>query len=174
MKEGWNEGKAKHERPKWRSFKFLGDSVTSRFHYDSAARLPLSVGADVDIVTFQIQGLILPLLFLVVTCEFPTVALPYAGDGLAEATDATSGTATAVDACRRGDGRLGAAGVSARAAAERRRAMGQRGPCVVVLQIVVWEGRRGYLVLVVPCYQLLLVMLVSVAAGSYRKVGTPV
>ena len=80
------------------------------------ANVPVREGTYVDMVIFQIQDLLFPM----VACEFPIVAISDSDDGLTEATDATSGATAPIDACRRRNGRLGAASMTATFGAERR------------------------------------------------------
>jgi hypothetical protein len=65
------------------------------------ANLPVRERTDVDMVIFQIQELLFP----VVACEFPVVVISDSDDGFTEATDAASGAAAPIDACRRRNGR---------------------------------------------------------------------
>ena len=113
-----------------------------------------------------------------VTGKSPAAAVPDAGDGFAEATDAASVAATPIDACRRRDRRLGAAGVSATVTAERRRALGwsksgRVSPKLWRMQVVAGrERRRRDLVLTVPRYQVVLVVWVRDPTDVHWKLAT--
>jgi hypothetical protein len=91
-------------------------NVPARAGTGTVANVPAREGTDVDVVVFQVQDL----LSLVVACEFPVVAISDPDDWLADATNAASGTTAPIDACRRRNGRLGAAGVTGTFGAERR------------------------------------------------------
>jgi hypothetical protein len=80
------------------------------------AGVPLREVIDADMVIFQIQDFLFP----VIACESPVVAISDSDDGLTEATDAASGATAPIDACRRRNGRLGATGMTATFGAERR------------------------------------------------------
>lgn len=139
----------------------------------AASNLPSSKSADIDVAVFQIQDLLLS----VVTCKSPAAAIPDADDGFAEATDAASVAATPIDACRRRDRRLGAAGVSATVTAERRRALGWSKSGRVAsklwrMQVAGRERRRRDLVVTVPLYQVVLIVWVHDPTGVHWKLAT--